>query len=45
MVGINEMTDAALEAIIANGNVGLDAYVCAADELAFRSRHPEYSVK
>lgn len=44
MVGISEMTDAELLAIIAKGNVGTDAYICAADEMAFRIRHPEYRV-
>jgi hypothetical protein len=44
MVGIGEMTDSELQAIIEAGNVGGDAYICALDELEFRDRHPEYRV-
>ena len=44
MVGIGEMKDSELQAIIDKGDVGTDAYICACNEVAFRHRHPEYRV-
>ena len=44
MIGINEMTDAELEAILRDCAAGGTAYIYAMEELAFRERHPEYRV-
>lgn len=44
MVGIETITDKQLQEWVATCAAGGDAYNCAVEELAFRSRHPEYSV-
>jgi hypothetical protein len=44
MVGIANITDAELVEMLNTCVAGGDAHTCAADELAFRNRHPEYRV-
>lgn len=44
MVDIHLIPDSELEAILKTCAFGGCAYLCAAEELEFRARHPEYRV-